>query len=164
MNSKYRSVEDTVVSKNVLSEIGVPEISNKYLVVRGTINLTGLTAGTVTPILREDGQLLNLPRGAFIETLIIRNNGSVGITGTGSINVGYSLVSNNGSLLDSSGNVGLNNFNSAISGVGEGQINSGDGYTPYLMVLNNANTYVLSLIKTGSLSGVVQITTHMYLP
>lgn len=156
MNSKYRSVEDTVVSKNVLSELGLPEISNKLRVVSGTLNLTGL-ASTPASFIGQDGNPIYLPRSAYVEKVILRFDGSGVLSGGGSLQVGVSTIS--------AGVLGATqNFTTPINGILIAEINGGTVYNTDYMVLNDTNNYVVSGTVTGSLSGVVRANVYLSLP
>lgn len=157
MNSKYRSVEDTVVSKNVLSELGLSEISNKLRVVSGTLNLTGLAAATPASIIGQDGNPIYLPRSAYVEKVILRFDGSGVLSGGGSLQVGVSTIS--------AGVLGATaNFTTPITGILIAEINGGTVYHTDYMVLNDTNNYLVSGTVTGSLSGVVRVNVYLSLP
>jgi hypothetical protein len=164
MNSKYRSVEDTVLTKNVLSELDLPEISNKLRVVSGTLNLNSLVTGNLNaPFLDSKGQAIALPRGAYIEKIILRYDGSVigatPIGGIGTLTVGYSQLVN--------GVLGtLSAFDTSITGVANTVMNAGQVYNTDHIVAYDASYIVLTgtVSASGALSGVVRAIVYMSLP
>jgi hypothetical protein len=158
MNSKYRSVEDTVVSKNVLSELGLPEITNKLRVVSGTANLTGVAFGTPTPFLGPDERPIAIPAGSFVEKIVLRYDGSsVGLTplatsASGTIGLGVATLGLNGTIS------GYGPFtNGSPTGIEPGTVNVGNVYHVEYMTAYNVNNLVLATQPAvGAITGTMR--------
>lgn len=161
MNSKYRSVEDTVVTKNVLSELGLPDISNKLRVVSGTVNLTGLPITTPSAFLGPDGRPIAIPAGAYVEKIVLRYDGSsVGPTplatsSGGTIALGTATLNSNGTLT-----VYSNFSNGSPSGITPLIVNEGSVYlVDYMSPYDSSSVTPLvfsTQVSTGVITGTMR--------
>lgn len=165
MNSKYRSVEDTVVSKNVLSELGLPEISNKLRVVSGTLNLTGLALTTPAAFLGQDGRPIAIPAGAYIEKVVLRYDGSsVGATpiatsASGTIALGVATLGTAGTL---SGYGSFSNGSPTL--ISPGDVNAGSVYLVDYMAAYNVDSLVCAAqVSTGAITGTIRANFYLSL-
>lgn len=160
MNSKYRSVEDTVVSKNALAELGLPEISNKLRIVSGTANLTGVAFGTPTPFLGPDGRPISLPAGSYVEKIVLRYDGSsVGPTplatsAGGTIGLGVATLGIAGTI---SGYAPFISGTPAPTGILPSTVNAGEVYpVDYMTAYNVDNLVFATQPATGAITGTMR--------
>lgn len=177
MNSKYRSVEDTVVTKNILAELDLPEISNKLRVISGTLDLSKLPATIAgqnagSAFLDSKGHPLSLPRGAYIEKVILRYDGSTPnpgsespITGTSDFKLStQNLV--NGSLGTSISTLSLTNIASGDAApITDVKLNGGTTYIADHMVPYADSDRVLTgyLNTNTAMAGVVRANVYLSL-
>lgn len=176
MNSKYRNVEDTLVSKNALAELDLPDITSKIRVASGTLNLTNLITGNLTAaFLGPNGQPLMVPRGAYLDKVTIRYDGSclaagtdTPITGAGTLSVGATSLTN--------GVLGTPAPFTGMTAVNAASINAGATYNGVYSNNYNIDTRVITgtVSVTGGLTGttvsgtlvpgVARINVHYVLP
>ncbi len=79
MNSKFSTVENTVVTKgDILVQGGLPQMSNKYQILRGYVAFgsAGRAAGSYSVIDELTGQPMNLRAGTYIDKVIAYSGSS----------------------------------------------------------------------------------------
>ena len=72
MNAKYSTVENTVVTKgDILVQGNLPQLSNKYQILRGYVAFGSTGKSGVQAVVDElSGQPIRLQKGAYIDKVI----------------------------------------------------------------------------------------------